>query len=218
MDSNENGKTFDGDAELRAFMDALEHPHEQPQQAQPKTEADMLVSASRALLEVVELTRTTQELVKLAAGNSRLSPRLDWCPPAFARILIDSGVKCDESRREAVRKHVELLGDLQRHEAIRASSQGDQQRLWADSVTRWRRQMSYNQDTLRNLGVTIRDQLVGERFDPLLHEPVDTAPTQNPDEVDTIAVVQQPLFSWKDENGTPQCVPALVVLFALENA
>lgn len=64
--------------------------------------------------------------------------------------------------------------------------------------------------------MTINDELVGLPFDPLRHEPTGTVSTPNESKVDTVAAVGRPLFSWTDENGTAQCVPALVVLFAKE--
>ena len=216
MNFAKNFRKDDGDADVRAFMEAMEHGHEELQPLEPQSETDMLVSAIRGLVEVIELTRITQESLKVAAGKTTTGQRREWWPQSFARILIDAGVKCDESRREAVRRYVEIFRDLKRHEEILANDESAQRRQWADCVTRWRRQVAYHEATLSNLGVTVCDRLVGLRFDPLLHEPLDIAVTQNADEVDTIADVRQPLFSWKDENGTTQCVPALVVLYALD--
>lgn len=216
MNLSPNNRAIRSKSEFWARFEALEKGLEL-QQRRSNFATDTIKDAILMAVEAFRFLRESPEWRQLVAGELKIPLRLDRWPKSFARILIDGKVKCDESRREAVRRYLVVLDDLQRHENLLQSSPPEQHNDWTDSVTRWRRQLNYQRDTLRNLDVTINDELVGLPFDPSRHEPTGTVPTANDSEVDTIAAVQRSLFSWTDENGTAQCVPALVVLFAKES-
>ncbi len=223
MDSDQNsgvpsqdGKPINGKVNFWNRFTAIEHGVDELQRCRLEMVIESMVRVVDALIEALEVLSRPSEKPKATHERPEFHVEVVRWPPAFARTLIDGGVKCDESRREAVRRYVEVLDDLQRHETQLAKASEDQQQAWQDTVTRWRRQLTYQHDTLLNLDVTVNANLIGSRFDPLLHEIAGTAATPTESDVDTIAEVKRPLFSWKDGNGTPQCVPALVVLYAVE--
>lgn len=212
-----NGKPINGKLNFWQRFATIEQELGELHQCRSDVALDSMSHAVTALVEAVELIgRASNPRRRPLAKNQEMSFKIVRWPAAFARVLIDAGVKCDESRREAARRYQEVLDDLRRHESQLASVSAEQQPPWQDSVTRWRRQLTYQQDTLSHLGVTINAELIGQPFDPSLHEVVETATTQTESAVDTIAEVKRPLLTWRDENGTPQCVPALVVLYTLE--
>ncbi len=225
MDSDQNnnptnwsGKPSNGKSNFWNRFTAILHGRDEVHRYQPANVIEALSLAITALAETVRILCHASDKSKATHESPTTPIEIVRWPPAFARVLIDGGVKCDDTRREAARRYDEVLDDLQQHQSELAKASGDQMKPWQDSVTRWKRQLTYQQNTLRNLGVTVNADLIGSLFDPSLHEPVETAATQTESAANTIAAVKCPMFSWKDENGTPQCVPAKVVLYTLDKS
>lgn len=78
---------------------------------------------------------------------------------------------------------------------------------------RSRRQLQYRRKNLRELGVTVLEVSKGDPFNPAIHEPISTEPSDD-SLADTIAEAATPLFTWRDDTGLEQHVPAHVVVFA----
>lgn len=214
--NNWNGKPSNGKSNFWTRFTAILHGGDEVQRYQPEKVIEALSLAITALAETVRILCHALDKSKATHESPPTPIEIVRWPPAFARTLIDGGVKCDDTRREAARRYSEVLEDLQGHESQLAKAPDDQKPVWQDSVMRWRRQRNYLRETLRNLDVTVNAELIGSPFDPAMHEPVETTTTPTESAANTIAAVKRPLFSWKDENGTPQCVPAKVVLYALD--
>ena len=167
-------------------------------------------------------TMLTELLEKFRASRETLHIEIVRWPAGFVRQLQLANVKCDATVRETTRMHSELLDDLAKAqeiaELLRQQDGADAQQKAQDIIVRLRRQLHYRRDDLQNLGVTIRNVSIGEPFNSAIHEPLGTTPA---DELlcDTIAEARTPLYSWKDEQGLEQHVPAQVtVLIARERA
>ena len=136
-------------------------------------------------------------------------------PDNFARQLLLAGLKCDAAVRQAIRLFNELIHDISRcQEFVELTRRrGDQQlqKKAADIAMRLRRQLQYRREDLQNLGVSISEVAVGTALDPSLHDAVGTMPSDKHDP-DTIVEARTPLFSWRDEQGLEQHVPAQVVV------
>ena len=210
-----NGKPDINNLGLLARFDTLERRLDELERQRAAPPNAVVPEDPQVFAQALQIVRQLTEFLKNSADANRLRLRLDTWPPSFARILIDAGVRCDASRREAVRRYIEILDDLRRHEVYLIRKAATHRQELEDSVIRWRRQLDYHQDTLRNLGITVEDVALGSPFDPLLHELVETRATEDATEIDRIAGVERSLFTWKDENGMPQCVPAQVVLFVM---
>ena len=200
-------------------LDAMEKRLDEFQQPEPVA-SKTTVSDASSLWRAFELVQNAPGLVNTMMRENIIRVRIDTWPSSFAAVLIDAGVQCDESRREAVRQYVEVFDDLKRHQSQLSQAHGKLETALKDSVARWERQLKYRKDTLDNLGVRVEEVPLGSPFDPDRHTAAPdaypangTVSTDCSHEHHTIAAVHHPLFTWKDENGSEQCVAADVTVF-----
>ncbi len=140
---------------------------------------------------------------------------IDKWPDEFAAVLLTGGLRCDESRREAVRRYIEASDDVAACERYRAEYAPEQ--AWDDCLTRMKRHRQRAELGLSDMAVDIETVNQGEPFDASRHECIHDQPTSDPGQANCIAAVQHPLFTWQNHRGTPQCVPAKVIVFRLES-
>jgi hypothetical protein len=161
-----------------------------------------------AIADLVERFKPSRQTIKV---------EIEHWPSGFARQLIAAGVKCHSTVREIARMYSELLDDVTKAqeliELLRQSGDEVHEKKTHDILVRLRRQLYYRREDLDNLGVTIREVSAGEPFNAAIHEPLSTV-TGDRVLKDTIAEARSPLYTWRDEQGLEQHVPAQVVVFA----
>ena len=158
-----------------------------------------------------------------SAAKRNGQPMLDARQSHFLNVLCDVleqlPNRCDKSIRETIRLYNEVSNDCscaeQLHRRMEESGNGNKTLLNEvnNNAVRWRRQVQGWRMDVQKLGVRITEVEIGERFDPELHEAVDSRPPGD-GEPETIAEAQTPLFTWRDEQGLQQVVPAEVVVFS----
>lgn len=154
------------------------------------------------------------------ASKDNGRPAADAAPDSkesLTRSLLAAQSRLDKVCRYAIRVYLEAEADVAHAQRlldyVNKLSDGSAIHLAQDNLVRMKR---HRQDRAQWLGdLAIRKQVVsvGDPFDPAVHQQVGTMSATRPEQVGTVAAVEQPLFTWLDEFGQPQCEHAQVICF-----
>jgi hypothetical protein len=141
----------------------------------------------------------------------------------MARSLLIGQTKLDPAIRRAIGAYLDASDDCAAAEAFANLVAAEvasaiRRRLGLDQavtdlVTRFHRERTRYREVLEELGVRLVAVEPGTPFDPQRHQEAKAVPTDDNQEVGTVADVHRPLFEWIDENGFEQAFPAQVAIY-----
>ena len=132
--------------------------------------------------------------------------------PQLSRSLMLAGVKHDSAIDFAIKWYLEALSD---HDAVRHRTRDLSDECQKDLLSRHRREIRNHAENLGQVGVSLVNVSVGDRFDEAIHVVIGTMPTKNGSQADTVAQIEGPAsaFKWSDDQGNLQTKPVSVVVY-----